>query len=196
MRMREDLESRIKEQRTAEANKKGLMGQSGKIGAVLRTLGSPIVAQTEMSSYLDTEGRSEELQERRTIPVFDAEGVERPTGPEWSEAEWDATPYSAREIGMHFDGLARGMHMEIIYKEDSSELKVNHRGYLVYCEVQGDLQCYIPSEEWEGWVESLYKSARKIQRERKEDEFKEKVRRADDAKKSWLKDMAARWGIS
>jgi len=194
--MREDVESRIKEQRTAEANKKGLMGQSGKIGTVLRTLGSPIVAQTELSSYLDTEGRGEELQERRKIPVFDAEGVERPTGNEWSEADWDSTPYSAREVGMHFDGLSRGMHMEIIYKEDSSELSVQHRGYLVYREVQGDLQCYVPSDEWEGWMESLSRLARKVQRERKEEEFRAKVEAAAKAKKSWLGEIASRWGIS
>ena len=47
MASKEEMESRIREQRTAEANKKGLVGQGGKIGTVLRALGSPIVGQTE-----------------------------------------------------------------------------------------------------------------------------------------------------
>ena len=192
MGQREELEARIKERRLAEATKKGLTGATGKIGVVLRALGSPIVSQAEDASYIDLEGREEE----RGIPVMDIEGVQRPTGPEWSDPDSFATHHSVHEIGRHFDGLGRGMHMEILYKDESSEMSVYHRGYLVYKEAQGDLQCYVPSDEWEGWISSLFKVAKKAQREEKEREFQERVDEAARAKKSWLAEIASRWGIT
>ena len=57
---------------------------------------------------------------------------------------------------MHFDGLSRSMHMEIKYSEETSELSLTHRGYLVYKEVMGDLEVYVPNEEWESWIEKLW----------------------------------------
>ena len=192
MAQREELEARIREKRLAEATKKGLTGPAGKIGTVLRMLGSPIVGQTEDVSYLNLDGREEDAG----MPVMDVDGVQRPTGAEWSDSDVVPTPYGIHELGRHFDGLSRGMHMEIIYKDESSEMSLYHRGYLVYREVQGDLQCYVPSDEWEGWVSSLFKVAKKAQREEKEREFQERVRDADRAKQSWLRDLASRWGIT
>lgn len=190
---REEIEARIKEERTAEATKKGLMGAAGKIGSVLRAMGHPIVAQTEDASYLDVEGRGDEPE---GMPVMDMEGVERPSGPGWSDAAVAPTPYGVHNIGRHFDGLSRGMHMEIIYKDESAEMSVYHRGHMVYREVQGDLQCYIPSDEWEGWVSSLFKVAKRIQREEKERDFQARVEEADRKKASWLRDIASRWGLT
>lgn len=197
MSSREEIESRIREQRVAEANKKGLAGQSGKISVVLRTLGSPIVGQVEDVAYLDLEGKSEEHSGSplKDIPVMDLDGATRPEGDEWGEAA-ESVPFSVRPIGMHFDGLSRSMHMEIIYKEESSETSLYHRGSLAYRESQGEIVCYIPSEEWEGWISSLYKVAKKIQREAKEQEFKKKVDAAKEAKSLWLQRIASRWGIT
>jgi hypothetical protein len=192
MAQREELEARIKEQRLAEATKKGLTGPTGKIGVVLKMLGEPIVSQTEDASYLNLDGEEEE----GGIPVMDVEGVRRPEGPEWSDDAGIATHYGIHEIGRHFDGLGRGMHMEIFYKDESSEMSLYHRGFLAYREVQGDLQCYVPSDEWEGWVSSLFKVAKKKQREQKEREFEERVKESERTKLSWLRDMASRWGIT
>lgn len=193
MSQRENLESRIREQRLAEATKKGLMGQSGKIGTVLKFLGSPVVAQTEAASFLDVEGTG---VEEEGIPVMDVEGAARPEGPEWGPEGGDAVPFSTRSVGMHFDGLGRGMHLEVLYKEDSSEMSVYHRGSLVYRESQGDLLCYVPSDEWEGWISSLFVLAKKVQREQKELEFQSRVKDAERAKASWLRDLASRWGLT
>jgi hypothetical protein len=197
MASKEEIESRIKEQRTAEANKKGLMGQGGKIGLVLRMLGSPIVGQVEDAAFLDLEGRIEDPSGNpiMDIPVADLDGVNRPYGSEWGGIA-ESVPVSTRTIGMHFDGLSRSMHLEIIYKDEESELSVYHRGRLVYREVQGDLVCYVPADEWEDWVSSLFKTAKKMHRDSKEDEFKEKVKEARDSKESWLRHIAARWGIT
>lgn len=75
-------------------------------------------------------------------------------------------------------------------------MSLYHRGYLAYREVQGDLQCYVPSDEWEGWISSLFKVAKKKQREQKEREFEERVQNAERAKRSWLRDIVSRWGFT
>lgn len=198
MAQREELESRIKEQRLAEATKKGLVGMSGKIGTVLKTLGSPIVAQTEDATYLDTDGRGDDVLEGGidNIPIMDMDGVSRPEGSEWSEPSVSPTPFGIHKIGWHFDGLGRGMHMEIIYKDESSDMSLYSRGYLVYRETQGDLVCYVPSDEWESWISSLFKIAKRVQREEKEREFQSNIREAERGKRSWLRDLASRWGIT
>lgn len=197
MGQREDLEARVREQRLAEATKKGLMGASGKIGSVLRALGSPVVSQSADASCMDTGGYgSDEPQGPMGIPVMDMEGVERPTGGEWSDEMPDPVSFGTHNVGRHFDGLSRGMHLEIFYKDESSEMSVYYRGHLVYREAQGDLLCYVPLEEWEGWVSSLFKVAKKVQRDQKEDEFRSKVQEAERNKASWLRDLASRWGIT
>jgi hypothetical protein len=192
MAQREELEARIKEQRLAEANKKGLTGPTGKIGVVLKVLGEPIVSQMEDASYLNLAGEEED----EGIPIMAVEGAKRPTGPEWSDEGRVATYYGIHEIGRHFDGLSRGMHMEIFYRDESSEMSLYHRGFLAYKESQGNLQCYVPSNEWEGWISSLFKVAKKKQREEKEKEFEERVKESEKTKLSWLHEMASRWGIT
>lgn len=194
MAQREEIEAKLKERRLAEATKKGLTGATGKIGTVLRSMGGPMVSQTDDATHLDIEGRGEEG--RDGIPTMYMDGVERPTGPEWSDSEEDATPYGICSVGWHFDGLSRGMHLEIFYKDESSEMSVYHRGVLVYREVQGELLCYVPSTEWEGWVSSLFKVAKKVQREEKERDFQSKVQEAERSKMSWLRDLASRWGVT
>lgn len=197
MASKEEMESKIREQRTAEANKKGLVGRGGKIGAVLKALGSPIVGQTESVAYLDLNGRENEASDSVLggIPVMDIDGSERPSGTEWGDVS-DPVLFTTRMVGRHFDGLSRGMHLEIIYKDEFSEMSVYHKGYLVYREVQGEIDCYVPLKEWEDWISSLFVVAKKIQRESKEIEFANKVAQADAAKKSWIREIASRWGIT
>jgi hypothetical protein len=198
MAQREELEARLKERRLAEATKKGLVGMTGKIGTVLRTLGGPIVAQTENAAYLDTEGGGDDETNDPLsgMPVMYMDGVSRPEGVEWSDPAVSPTPFGIHNVGWHFDGLGRGMHMEIFYKDESSEMSLYCRGYMVYREIQGDLVCYVPSDEWEGWIASLFKLAKKVQREDKEREFQSKIREAERGKTSWLRDLASRWGIT
>lgn len=197
MSRKEELEARLKEQRLAEATKKGLMGATGKIGTVLKFMGSPVVSQTEDISYLDTQGFGGDGPEGPMgMPMMDIEGASRPSGPEWSEDAPDPVSFGTRDIGRHFDGLGRGMHLEIFYKEESSEMSVLFRGHLVYREIQGELLCYVPHDEWEGWISSLFKIAKKVQRDAKEEEFQSRVQEAERNKESWLRDIAARWGFT
>jgi hypothetical protein len=190
---REELEAKIREKRLAEATKKGLTGAAGKIGTVLRMMGETITGQSDMALGSNPRGAEEESND---MPVMYMDGVERPTGREWADLESPLVDFGTYEIGRHFDGLGRGMHMEIFYKEDSSEMSVYYRGHLVYRESQGELVCYIPNEEWEGWISSLFKVAKKAQREEKEVEFQSKVKEAERSKQSWLRDIASRWGLT
>lgn len=199
MSKKEELEARIKEQRTLEANKKGLVGVSGKIGVVLRTLGDEIIAQSEDTTpgYLmeeEKEDPSNSGELMSYIPIMDIEGNQRPEGPEWGEAG-ESRFSSTRRIGMYFDGLSRGMHMEIMYDEEKSELSLHHRGYLAYREVMGDLEAYVPNQEWEGWIEALYKKSKEIRRIEKEEEFKRRLAEAEKEKASWWEALKVRWGI-
>jgi hypothetical protein len=173
------------------------MGQAGKIGIVLRALGSPIIGQTDGASFLDTEGRDDGPSGSvlRDIPMMDMEGVARPEGSEWGEAA-EPISSSTRTVGYHFDGLSRSMHLEIIYKEEEAELSVYHRGFLVYQEAQGELSCYVPIKEWEDWISSLHKASKRIQRESKENEFKDRVQKATESKNSWIRYIQSRWGIT
>lgn len=195
MSTREDLERRIREQRVLEANKKGFVGAAGKIGTVLAMLGHEIVGQDGLwdasEEQPEDSANSGELMAR--IPVMDLEENQRPDTPEWSEMA-DGVPSSTRRVGMHFDGLSRGMHMEIMYNEESSELSLTHRGFLAYREIMGEVETYVPNEEWEGWIERLYKASKKKQRSQKEDEFKRRADEAETAKEKWWDSLRKRWG--
>ena len=199
MSKREELEARIREQRTLEANKKGLVGASGKIGVVLRTLGQDIIAQSQEEGFgilpqeePDEPRNSSEFMKR--IPVMDVDGVRRPDSEEWAEMGEASFSYT-RKIGMHFDGLGRGMHMEIQYDEEKSELSLFSRGYLAYREVMGEIEAYVPNEEWEGWVERLYRISKDMQRKNREAEFEENAKRAEKEKAAWWESMLGRWGV-
>lgn len=191
--MKNNLESRIKEQRVAEATKKNFMGVSGKIGTILKFLGEPIISQTEHISYLDTEGRLEEEEEK--IQTMYMEDVKRPEGNEWTPFNDEEKYFGIQRIGLHFDALNRGIHLEIMYKEEESELTLCYKGYKAYQEIQGELFCYIPNSEWEEHVNNLYKIAKKVQDKFKQKEFKEKENESEKLKKSWLQEIASRWGF-
>ncbi len=203
MSKQEELEARIREQRTVEANKKGLIGQNGKIGVVLKMMGQPIVSHSEGGAYVDTNylEYEEEAGEPRSsaellekIPIMNIDGSLRPETAEWAQLA-DPVSYGIYNVGWYFDGLSRGMHLEIKYMDSEAELVVLHKGYVVYKEIKGEIVSYVPKDEWEGWVNNLYNKAKDMQRKMKENEFEEQVRESERKKKSWWSEMKSRWGI-
>lgn len=198
------MEQRIREQRIVEANKKNLVGKNGKIGTILMTMGQPIVSHLEGGGYVDThyidtnppeekDDPRNNIELMRDIPSMGTENYERPSGPEWSEMG-DAGSYDTMVIGWHFDGLSRGMHMEIKYDDMISELSLHHKGYLSYKEIKGEIVCYVPGAEWEGWIDTLYKSAKEIRRRQQEEDFEKKVKEAEVNKSEWWRGIISRWG--
>lgn len=188
-----EKEKIIKEQRTAQAIDKNLMGLEGKLGTILKYLGQSVITQ-ESSNYESTEWEDvyQDLEEEE-MPTYD------PDQP-------------LAEMGKLFDGLKYGHHIEITYmvegavpvKESehytryesaSKVIKVNYKGYLVYLEAEGELHIYKPMDEWEDIVNKVYASARKLQvKHREENAIEEKIE-VKEKKLSFLERLRETWGI-
>jgi len=207
----EEFENKIREQRILEATKKGLMGQNGKIAIVLRMMGQPIISQSEGGYYVDSNyvdlygfdnkqkdlsDISDSIELMKSIPIMDIQGSKRPDSNEWTTDMPDPINYGLDTIGFHFDGLSRGMHLEIKYEENTSELIVYYKGQIVYKEIKGELLGYAPIGDWEKWIEILYKTAKEKQRNTKEKEFEESIKENEKEKKYWWDKIKTRWGIN
>lgn len=167
----------IKEQRFIEATRKHLIGPDGKIGTIVRNLGCPIRSQNSLYqdvAYLD--------------PVDDFYNTENESLPEMDEDETVTT------LGLVFDGLSRGMHIEIRYFEHS--LTVTWKGYKVFEEEKGDLLCFVPHPDWEGAIDRLYKLSRKMDIEARKEKKKQEDAIVNARKQSWLREMMTRWGFN
>jgi hypothetical protein len=95
--------------------------------------------------------------------------------------------------GHAFDGLSRGMHLEI--KNLENRLSVTYKGFPVYLEESGDLQRYVPFQEWEDQIERLYKVAAKLRKEDKKVKKGMKEQVAERAKNKWFRRMFEKWGF-
>jgi hypothetical protein len=166
----------IKEQRLIEATKKHYMGPDGRIGTIVRNLGSPIRSQSSLYhdvSYIE-ETDDYYQNDNEDLPTMDEDGV-----------------YTT--LGIIFDGLNRGMHIEIRYFEHT--LSVLWKGYKVFEEEKGDLLCFIPREDWEKCIEKLYVLASKLDKIARKEKKNQEAEKIKARKQSWLKDMMNKWGI-
>lgn len=204
-----ELEKRIKEQRTVEANKKNLMGFDGKLGCIVRNMGQPIVGQTRGGCYYsegpsydfwaipgdeeELHGTPEEITQQ--IPTFDTEGGEQPEGDVWMERHSPVVFESVENLGWYFDGLSRGMHLEIKYDENEKELLVRYKGRVVYQETAGDLESYVPMHEWEDMIDRLAKVAKQLQITKNKKEKEENKKQIKAHKESWVTKMKNKWGF-
>ena len=168
-----NIEERIREQRTSEATRKNFMGIEGKICLIARFLGSQIINQGDSPEYLDYD--SFYTTDPNEIPTFDDE-------------------FSSNEVGYSFDGLSRGVHMNITYIESQAIIKLWYKGYLVYHEEEGNLQTYIPNDIWENQIENLYKIV-ELQLKKKIEQYKKEEPAITKAiEKSELQKLRDRWG--
>jgi len=178
-------EELIKEQRTFEATRKNLMGINGMLGTICRRLGTPI--QKEGSSMFDMSEMDDPWaleEEQREDEPFDMNKM-----PTMDEDEISYT------IGYVFDGLSRGIHIEIKYIEDRKELNCFYKGYEVYREVSGELEMYVPSEEWEGKVEYLFSKAKSVEKKRMQQSKEELREVAMQRQAEYLEHLKNRWGF-
>jgi len=205
-----DAEERIIEQRTVEAMKKKLMGKQGKLGVILTNLGEPIISNSGGGLYDSTafgEDWDEEfdLHEAKNpnelltnIPTMHVDNVNEPNTSDeddlWANKP-EPTEFGSYNIGWIFNGLNRGMHLEIKYIDHVKELTVHYKGFQVYNEVSSELKGYAPLDEWENWVNSLYKAAQAKSKSTAKEEKKEMSKEAERQKKNWLEKLRLRWGI-
>jgi len=136
---------KIREERTLLAYRKNLMGPGGKLGAIVKTLGQPIMAETGV----DTNWMED------PYALYDPEDI-----PEFME-DPNAIP-----IGFVWDGLREGIHMEIKIDNFKNKISCHYQGYLVYQEEENVLHAYAPRHpmagEWEHIIDDLYARAKRI----------------------------------
>jgi hypothetical protein len=172
----DEKENRIKEQRTIEATKKGLMGAGGKLGIIVKNMGQPIIAQNGSDYFYLPDPYEDKEPNSEFDPV-------------------DGDNFSTTQIGWIWDGLRAGMHLEIKYTEESKELTVYYQGNRVYQETAGELVSYLPHDNWESLVNRVFTVARKKENHRKQIKKEERTTLGENLKKNWLQRMRDRWGI-
>jgi len=161
-----NYEQSIKEARTIEAMRNGYMGLAGKFCQITKKLGSPIIKQGGL--YVD----STEYQD-----IFQEENDEIRTMDE-GEATY--------EIGWQFDALSRGINLSITLIHHLREITVRHEGQIVYKEISGELESYVPNELWEDSINSLYEATKKMHRRESAERKKELEKRKEQEKASIL----------
>jgi hypothetical protein len=189
----------IRERRTSLAVKNNMMGPSGKIGIIVKALGNPIMSQG--SSYVDTY-----YLEDPYADFTDTEYEKTLSGQNGPVAWQDriledesgagvVSDDNPNFLGYVFDGLSRGIHIEIQYMRHEHTLKVYYKGYEVYKEIAGELEAYNPFPEWEESINKLYKNAKEKSKEIKEQEFAEFSEAVERKKTSFWQRLRMRWGV-
>jgi hypothetical protein len=197
----------IREKRTIEATKKNLMGPAGKIGIIVRALGDPIMAQG--GSNIDTYYLEDPFEDFSNVEY--EKTLSGQNGPvAWTddliENEGGAGAIhedNSNFLGYVFDGLSRGIHIEIQYIRQIDimtmrqiyTLKVHYKGYEVYKEVAGELDAYAPFPEWEDLILRLYKNAKEKHKSIKDQEYTDLIEVVDKKKASFLDRLRMRWGV-
>lgn len=173
----------IRDERTREAIKKGLMSGSGKIGIIARVLGDRVVARHGSNA-----GQSPVFENlfsfSQNFMDDDMEGEEGTFIPTMEDGE--------RHTASLFNGYSRGLHLEI--KHDGPEIWVRWQGEIVYHEMAGELAAFCPGD-WEEAIEKLSLEAR-----RKEGQYLEATERRNEIvgqrnKDAFLDLMRRRWGL-
>lgn len=185
-------ENAIKEKRTIEATKKNLMGPSGKLGVIAMTLGAPIVRQG--SGYVDTVFLDDPYEDFSDMEF--AETASGQQGPMvWEDKIQEGGDDFVTEEGYVFDGLSRGMHLEIKYWHQNHKFEVSYRGYPVYKEGGGELLAYAPFPEWEDMISRLYKEAKPKSKEMRSLREAEIGQAIEARKESFWRRLRTRWGV-
>jgi len=129
----------IKEKRLIEATKKNFYGATGKFAIITKYLGHPIMQQGS--------------------PYFSESTLEDP----YDDYDDETMPTLAEDeqstcLGYFYDGLNKGMHLEIKYLLEETTIAVEYKGYTVYKEIAGELIAFAPGG-WEEHVEKIFKVA-------------------------------------
>ena len=170
-------EQMIREARTIEAMRKGYMGMEGKFSIIAKRLGNPIIAQGSHSHDMNYLDDPFEIENEEDMPTLDE----------------DEKSY---EVGMHFDGLSRGVNLSIFLKNYHREIVCEYQGFTVYKEVAGELECYVPHEKWENELEKIYENAKKVEKKKKPEERKKLIEAANRKRHELLQEFKLKWGLT
>lgn len=167
-------EQMLKEARTIEAMKLGYMGMEGKFCCIAKRLGSSLLKQGGI--YVDRTWLYDSYLDEDAIPTMESEE-------------------ESFEVGIHFDGLSRGMNITITVYFHLREISVRYNGLIVYKEIGGELEGYAPDKEWEEKISQLFDMAKKLEREMKPFEKKKLMEATEKKKKEILETLRLKWGL-
>ncbi len=186
------IEAAIREKRTNLAVKNNLMGPSGKFGVILDAFGTKVMRQG--SGLMDVVGLNDPYEEEAYTEYSPT--MSEQNGPvAYRDEILEMGDEYVYQEGLLFDGLSRGMHLDITYWLASNELKVNYKGYCVYHEIAGELYGYAPFPEWEGLIDKLFKVAKIRAKELRAKEEAEIGERIQEKKASFWEGLKLRWGL-
>ena len=191
-------EKAIRERRTNQAITNNMMGPTGMLGVIVKTFGHPIMREGSSMydiNYLDEDADMIDTEYETTLSGQAGPVVFRDEIPESTFGAGVADEDNPNFIGYTFDGLNRGMHIEIQFMRYENSLVVYYKGYKVYHETAGELDVYAPFPEWEDMIQKLYKSAKPKQKEQKEQSFKEASQEIARKHQSIWQALRMRWGI-
>jgi hypothetical protein len=166
----------IKEARQIEAMKKGYMGLEGKFATIAKRLGHSLISQGNLHvdrTYLED-------------PYYEEDPNELPTMDDDEQSH---------EIGIHFDGLSRGINLSISILFHLRNITVRYEGQIVYKEIAGELEGYAPMDVWEFKVEELYDFSKKLERKQRPQEQKRIAAEVDKKRKEILESLRLKWGL-
>ena len=194
-----DKENLVKEKRLILATTKNLTGLEGKIGQILKYMGEPVVSQT-----------SEFYEQTNWSDIYPYLNVyDEPNKEELPTQDMDT---NLIEVGRTLSALKWGINMELSYLKETkipvkrSELytewvvaqrvmSVTYKGYVVYREISGDLDSYLPDDEWETALDRIYESCKKIKKTDKINRDAEKAEENRNNKLGLIARLRDKWGI-
>lgn len=185
---REKIE-RIVEQRRAEAAAKNL---SIKLMAIAKHLGKPILMHGAGTHTMSSRG---EYYGFNQYQVLDADWSWSLDGENEEEEEMPVMDETAAEVGSQWDGLSSGMNFQIGYSQASSILRATYEGFLVYREIKGVIDCYLPSPQWEAKLESLYPLAQKRAKLKEQEQSADDKERGKGRLTKVLDYLRKQWGV-
>ena len=99
--------------------------------------------------------------------------------------------------GYYYYALNRGINMCIkllFYDFQFSEIKIHFEGELVFHEVDGNVESFIPSETWESKIEQLYEEAVVICKKKLKIETEEREINKKAKAKNYISEFRQKWG--
>jgi hypothetical protein len=193
-----EKERRLKDNRTAEAQRKKYMGLEGKLGIICKSMGDEIIQEIDGGGWFE----STEFDDPYALPDDEEEKIRTASesetnqieGEEWADRE-EYDLYKRISLGWRFDGLRHGMHLEILYLRRGKRLTCTYKGYKVYEEKDGDLKCFNPFPEWEDMIDRLAPVAKEKTIETRKEIMQEA--KVEDAKEkaNWINEMRLKWGL-
>jgi len=197
----EDKFNRLKEQRVIEANNKKLIGNKGKIRFILNLFGEEIYDQGEIDFNHNTVySNPNNLLE--SMPMFDmyesgtsVNDNKRFEGDVWKNFNPNFIQGHTNIVGLYFDGLSMGMHIELQYYSIEEKLEVTWQGRIVLQEISGDLIRFTPAKDWEEAIDKLHLLATKKKKITTKTDKQKNATLQEGRKKKILDHIKDFWGV-